>query len=399
MRRRRSANVLLAVLVTLLAYLAAEAAFTLVGLHYVPLRLHGDLPEDIRIFVQSSKAGVLPRELVLLLGDSYAQGYGDWLLGADPDRNGPYASAHVIQARSGRDVVSLGLSGAGSVEALALLPSVTYAASRRAWYLRLPAPRIVVVYFYEGNDLNDNLRFLRQHSDAADGTDFPTRLDRALAIYAASPVLPRDRWQALPLLRFLARVGQRRYAELTGAALPVSDVYGVSPATTGPPNVVEVAGRPVGLPANLQSPALELSEPELADTVLVFERSVAYLRRLLPDSSVLVVYLPSPLSSYRLLGSEVSIQSYLDREIRYPGARVPVASNRICRLIRAASIGQGGGFLDVRPAIRTVTAHQPVHGPRDFKHFNPPGMEALGAAVAARLAQPLATEPCAELVY
>ena len=199
--------------------------------------------------------------------------YGDWLLGADSDRNGPYASAHVIQARSGRDVVSLGLSGAGSVEALALLPSVTYAASRRAWYLRLPAPRIVVVYFYEGNDLNDNLRFLRQHSDAADGTDFPTRLDRALAIYAASPVLPRDRWQALLLLRFLARVGQRRYAELTGAALPVRDVYGVSPATTGPPNVVEVAGRPVGLPANLQSPALELSEPELADTVLVFERS------------------------------------------------------------------------------------------------------------------------------
>jgi len=60
-------------------YVAAEAAFAFVGLRYIPLRLHAYLPEDIRVFAQSSKAGVLPRDPVLLLGDSYAQGYGDWL--------------------------------------------------------------------------------------------------------------------------------------------------------------------------------------------------------------------------------------------------------------------------------------------------------------------------------
>src|SRR5882757_7364429 len=98
------------------------------------------LPEDIRVFAQSSKAGVLPRDPVLLLGDSYAQGYGDWLLESDPNRNDPFHSAHVIQRLSGRDVVALGESGAGSAEGMAAFPAITYADASRAWVLRLPPP-------------------------------------------------------------------------------------------------------------------------------------------------------------------------------------------------------------------------------------------------------------------
>lgn len=75
--RVRFLECLLAIGASLAAILGAEAAFSLLGLRYVPLRLHGDLPEEIRVFAQSSKMGVVPREPVLLLGDSYAQGYGD----------------------------------------------------------------------------------------------------------------------------------------------------------------------------------------------------------------------------------------------------------------------------------------------------------------------------------
>ena len=95
--RFRLAECLLVIVSAGLTYLAAEAAFTLIGLRYIPLRLHGQLPEDIRLFAQSSKAGVVPRNPVLLLGDSYAQGYGDWLLETNPNHNGPFHSAHVIQ--------------------------------------------------------------------------------------------------------------------------------------------------------------------------------------------------------------------------------------------------------------------------------------------------------------
>jgi hypothetical protein len=108
---------------------------SLVGLRYIPLRLHGDLPEDVGVFAQSSKSGVVPRDPVLLLGDSYAQGEGDWVLEADPNRNGPFHSAHVINRLIGRDVVTLGVAGAGSAEGIAAIPAMAYADSKDAWYL------------------------------------------------------------------------------------------------------------------------------------------------------------------------------------------------------------------------------------------------------------------------
>jgi hypothetical protein len=139
-----------------------------------------------------------------------------------------------------------------------------------------------------------------------------------------------------------------------------------------------------------------LTRRELERAALVFERSLVFLRKLLPGTPVLVVYVPSPLSSYRLLSLEVSIQQYVkDRAPRYPKERVAEYSNAICLLIRAATIGQGAGFLDLRPAIRSASARDILHGPRDFKHFNRKGMEVLGQTVAERMDQPLAQESCA----
>jgi GDSL-like Lipase/Acylhydrolase family len=398
--RVRFFECLLVIAATFVAILGAEAAFSLLGLRYVPLRLHGDLPEDIRVFAQSSKMGVVPRNPVILLGDSYAHGYGDWLLETDPNRNGPFHSAHVIQRLSGRDVVALGVSGAGSSEGMAHLPAIAYAHTKHAWYLRLPPPHVAVVYFYEGNDLNDNLTFLERRVKNPDATDVVEQIDRSIADYPSASLVPTDWWRHFPLLRFSERMARRMYVERTSdkaAQKPRSD-DAANAASADPPNVVEVAGQAMELPANLQSPAMELTRPELERAVLVYERSLAFLRKLLPDTPVLVVYLPSPLSSYRLLGPEVSIQRYgTDRATRYPKERAAEYSNAICLLIRAATIGHGADFLDLRTAIRVASTHGILHGPRDFKHFNRKGMEALGQAVAERINRPLTQESCSQI--
>jgi hypothetical protein len=378
-------------------YLAAEAAFAFVGLRYIPLRLQAYLPEEIRVFAQSSKTGVLPSDPVLLLGDSYAQGYGDWLLDGDPNRNGPFHSAHVIQRLSGRDVVTLGQSGAGSAEGIAAFPAIAYADAKRAWVLRLPPPHVAVVYFYEGNDLNDNLNFLQRHVENPDAADLAERIDRSIAAYPSALTVQPELGGYFPLLRFSARLARRIYVELTSAAAKQEpgSASAADAARADPANAVEIAGQAVQLPANLQSPALELTRPELERAALVYQRSLAFLRKLLPATPVLVVYLPSPLSSYRLLGPEVSSQLYAaGRATRYPSERVAEASDAICGLIRAATVRQGAGFLDLRPAIRTAGARNLLHGPRDFKHFNRKAMEVLGQAVADRVDRPSVQESC-----
>lgn len=397
--RNRLAEFLLIIAATGATYLAAEAAFCFAGLRYVPLRLQGYLPENLRVFAQSSKAGVLPRDPVLLLGDSYAKGYGDWLLEANPNRNGPFHSAHVIHGLSGRDVVTLGMSGAGSAEGIAAFPAIGYEDARRAWYLRLPAPHVAVVYFYEGNDLNDNLRFLERTGGSADSAGLVERIDRSIAAYPSALSDRSDRASYFPLLRFSVSLARRIYAERSGDGAPPDSGAGSAPGPMAdPPNVVEAAGRSMQLPPNLQSPALALTGPELARAVLVYERALGFLRKLLPGVPALVVYLPSPLSAYRLRGPEVSIQQYdTAQATRYPSERVAPSSNAICDLVRAATIPHGAGFLDLRPAIRAAGARDLLHGPRDFKHFNRRGMEVLGQAVAERIDRPLVQESCSPI--
>jgi hypothetical protein len=395
--RIRVLEFLLAIAAVGITYLGAEAAFSLLGLRYVPLRLHGDLPDDVRVFAQSSKAGVLPRDPVLLLGDSYAEGYGDWLLDGDPNRNGPFHSAHVIQGLTGRDVVTLGVGGAGSAEGIAAAPAIAYAHANHGWYLRLPPPRVAIIYFYEGNDLNNNMAFLKRRVGNLDVAELVDRIDHSIAAYPALLSVDKNRLHHFPLLRFSVHMASRIYAELSGTnAIRAAGSNDAATAAEGnEPNAAKVAGRSVELPANLQSPALELTRSELESAVLVYERSLNFLRRLLPRTPVLVVYLPSPLSTYRLLNLEVSIQRYAtDTPSRYPRERVAEYSNAICGLIQAATIRHDAGFLDLRAAFRAASAHDMLHGPRDFKHFNRKGMELLGRAVAERLNRPLSHESC-----
>src|SRR5256885_531236 len=179
---------------------------------------------------------------------------------------------------SGRDVVTLGVSGAGSVEGMAAFPAIAYARSERAWYLRLPPPRVAVVYFYEGNDLNNNLRFLERRVEHPEAADAVERIERAIAAYPPQLSAPAGWARHFPLLRFLRRVAWRVDAEQTSAIAPEASGSDDAAGEADPPNTVEVAGRAVRLPANLQSPSMELTGQELEQAALVYDRSLAFLR-------------------------------------------------------------------------------------------------------------------------
>src|SRR5262249_9612832 len=106
---------------------------------------------------------------------------------------------------------------------------------------------------------------------------------------------------------------------------------------------------------------------------------------------------PSPLSSYKLVSSEVSVQSYMEgRPIHFPKEEVKKASYAICEQVRNATVELGAEFLDVRPSLREASDREFVHGPRDFKHLNRAGMTVLGRAVAEKITRPV-PRACSQL--
>jgi hypothetical protein len=377
-----------------------ELATSLYLVRLLPLKLHAALPRGVRVLAQSSKRGVVPRDYVAILGDSYAQGSGDWLLEVDQNANPPFHSAHVLHERSGRDVVSFGASGAGSLRALVTEPVAGLRYLDRLPLLRPGPPSDILVYFYEGNDLVDNaldirLRYQNRYDPARlrDRSYFRSFIEQAAIAETpigrdAAQVFP---WDDLILVRTVIRMVGATL--LHGWPEPRPTTW-----TPGRVNRAWIAGRQQAIPDGLQSPALELDDAEIELGEYVFGESLNYLRAAFPTARIGVVYLPSPLSSYRLASDEVVYQAqidddgdgqYEDHQGTAPAALVARRSDAICAAVRAFAEREGVGFRDARLALWPQAAAQAIHGPRDWKHFNRVGHEAL-AGVDQQLLDALA---------
>lgn len=373
-----------------MTWLVLELLVVPIALPLTPLKIHAGLPRALRPLAQSSKAGTIPRDWVALLGDSYAQGAGDWLLSVDPNRNPPFHSAHLLNAITGRDVVSFGMSGAGSLRAMGTEPETFLDYLARTWRFGVPDPDVIVVYFYEGNDLHDNLRDLdHTFKDRYDSSRLrdPSYFREFVRQTAALRTPLREEldtyhwWDNFFLARFVARtvraVTDRSWRERQRAP-------DWSPGTV---TRASIAGSEIALPDALQGPALDLSEDEIDLALFAHEQAFVLLRERFPTAKTLVVYLPSPLSCYEITSAEVDVQLLrkLDISSRFPRSLVAERSDAICERVAAITRSNGGAFLDPRPELWRASERAVLHGPRDWRHFNRQGWEVLAAAVAARL--------------
>jgi len=135
----------------------------------LPLRLYGLIDKDLRVLAQSSKKNQIPKDYIALTGDSYAVGAGDWLnevrksnFFGSPD----YSAAHLIHKKTGIDVVSFGRAGAASFDGIWSEPVSKFLYINYVRDYRLSPPKNFLIFFYEGNDVYGDIRFLRENIKA-----------------------------------------------------------------------------------------------------------------------------------------------------------------------------------------------------------------------------------------
>ncbi|MEO8257333.1 MAG: hypothetical protein ABI868_08320 [Acidobacteriota bacterium] len=385
------ARVLLSLLTTALLAAAVEAAFPRL-VRFVPLALQRDLPPAVGLLAQSSKRGIVPHDYTALLGDSYAAGEGDWHLSANGRSNPPYHSAHLLHQGGLGDVISFGQSGAGSLSGIVQSPlGIEANLNALGRFPPLEPPRIALIYFYEGNDLNDNLRDWRARF--LPGFDSGRMIDSGYAqrfiesLIANDPLVRQARamnWKTRFLAARFVRTLSRRVLGLDPPPAGIVDLSSADPAEHAV-NRARVGRDLVDLPDQLQGPALELTDEELDVSQWLFQQVVVFMTRHWTTTRFVIVLVPSPLSCYALAGERVSTQSYEGRGSIYPLAMVRQNSDRIAGELRRVAAAADIGFIDARPEIAAVAARRMVHGPRDWKHFNRAGYEALADAILAGL--------------
>jgi hypothetical protein len=368
-------------------------------LPYLPLKLHVYLPKGIGILAQPSKRSMIPREYIALVGDSYARGYGEWFPGSNPGRNQGFHSANLIYRATGRDVVTFGAPGAGSLTGLVSAPIGQFRYINASWPHSLTPPGVILVYFYSGNDFNNNLRDLKLRFHP----NFPGKEVKDREVFRdflTTVVLGRDAvWaDAERSLSFTARLFFLRTLDAVWADAERSlrqfflrtpgRIERGDPTTSWPRhrvisgvNRVIVGGNSIALPDRLQSPGLELGDEEISLGAWVFEEALRYLQGYFSSSSVRVIYIPSPLECYNITSSEVDIETYEGRRARYRVEDLEYHRRLAVGAIQKATERNGLVFLDATPYLKRAAQSELIHGPKDWWHFNRAGYEALVRAV------------------
>jgi hypothetical protein len=361
-----------------------ELAVLPVIIYQAPLGRQANFTTAMQILAQDTKEELAPRDHLLLLGDSHAKGLGDWLLSADHSGHPPFHSAHVLRDELGVDVLSFGEGGASSIDALVRRPRQYTAALAR---FGLGAPERIVFYFYAGNDLQDNEKYLRRaiergtsSGQVADADSFDEFLRGELARDLAW-------WRRWSMTLFTPQYVANLVASIGDylrSAVGVTDAVD-DLAVEGQSNRARVGGDEVWLPDRLGAPALELDDEAWSRGLLALDRSLASLREFYPEQPVLVAYIPSPISCYEIMSETVSVASAWSHEEVHSTEFLKRRAREMRRRVEEIVEAHGLEFVDLTPPLRKLAREGPVHGPRDWGHVNERGYRAIGRAVAERL--------------
>ena len=405
-------------------YIVLETFVWRPQLPQLPLTMHASLGR-LKPLAQISKDGLVPKDYVLIIGDSYAEGLGDWLMREVGNGNPPHNAAHVLHDATGRDVMYFGKHGGHPSMTYTFSTTSAYAGMQLYWGLGLEPPRDVVAYFFEGNDINDTLASIKFYL----GPDFDQsrKHDRAYvaaklrATGADGRIRAQRRWHGLRNAHLfdtsikLVKLAGKNVSRGVGHMFdPTDPVYKAGAAykenwsryTDSPVRFAMDDGSELHYPRDTVEPFAFYDDAALDLGALWYGESLKYLRRLFPTSKIWAIYIPTPVMSYRLTVDAVTLSDRIrgaTSEKAGPPTKFTVGelfqrSNASCTRMFAAARDAGVEFIDARPAIRAASGgvgH--LHGPNDPGHFNKAGYTALAGVIEAGMKAPDTARGCAEL--
>jgi len=349
-----------------------------------PVSHHGILGMQGYPLMQYSKKGLIPEDYIAILGDSYAYGSGEWMFRVYYEVGPDYQPSHLLHKNLEKDVVSFGLPGAGSIRALVTTPQTFINSINNSYFHSIEDPELFVVYFFEGNDLKDNLsdieqRFIKRGYDKErifDENYFQDFLfneavfnDKFYQLSQSGSPWERfylGRYLSLSLYDFLFREhSDKTLAEEMGEWESIEQ------------NQVKIKGEVKRLGSKVLGPGLVLTEEEIDLGVYVFEQSVKYLQRQFPNTPIGLVYIPSVVSSYEWESSKAEVEDKDGNETLISTAKASARSNLVCKKVQQVSMDNNVSFIDARPAIRETSSQELVHHPVDWQHFSEAGYRTL----------------------
>ncbi len=294
----------------------------------------------------------------LLIGDSYAQGAGTAYLNGDYN----YSIAHRLSDIDKVNVVNTGLGGASSLGAALYAVEMKKIFDFSPFLAKFPDFNEIMVFFYEGNDLNNNIDEIKRYGGMS-GID--ERIYQAEHM-SLSELIKKGYFYGINFIR----VNIHRPLKIKW------DIYrkGKRP----PPkkvNKITVGEKEYNV-KHLQAAAIELTNSQLNNALIVFEKSLKLIKRNFNKSKVSVVYLPSPATTYAT-AEDIITQTYQGGNSAISYKDNLNKSINIREKIQKIAKLNNVKFIDTTNNILEFSKTKILHGPKDWSHFNKDGYNAV----------------------
>jgi hypothetical protein len=367
----------------------------------IPFQLYGGLETELRVLAQYSKQSVLPQNYIALVGDSNSVGVGDLYIDSSKSfRNWypEYSPAHFISKNVGRDVVSFGFAGAGSLDGIWSGP-ITQFKHINANGFDLTSPKTILILFYEGNDLNNSLQFIRENYDGNE--DIPELLQSAkfnewLNLQFRKPIDETQNGleKKYLFIKFSINSVNNLISEKFKQEGSVQHII----FPTSPITQAIVNGKVIPLPVNLQAPPTFRFSPfdkskghikeRLKVGYYIFEKATKTLKEFFPESDIKIIYLPSVLSTYKIVSSVASFRTNMGKGGIVDSKKLIQRHLEVCQEIFKISQRLKVGFFDTTLHLRNASSKGYIHGPIDWDHLNESGYRALSDGISQFILHP-----------
>ena len=255
---------------------------------------------------QYSKEKVMPSNYIAILGDSNVYGFGPWLYDNSWSMKQPsFATHHLLHENLDRDIVAFGYPGYGTLgSCLSMVAEREMFDSSWIWS-SLEYPSQILVVFYEGNDLINNLHEIGQRGFNIYPTlDEHNKKGINQIIVKESEKL-RNSWSVLDHSAswnlFAGLIGnylsKHKQTEEQNTTISLKTHDKNASLLSAKENIALINGNPVSL-GFCEGPALHLTDDEINLSMSIARQSLAYLRKYFSKSKIDLLYLPSSLSIY-----------------------------------------------------------------------------------------------------
>jgi hypothetical protein len=325
---------------------------------------------------------------VAVIGDSYGAGDGDEFL----DGLNNYGIFHKLKFRTGERYLIYARGGFGSINAAKEIVFCMNAMNNSILLPSIGNPKEIIVLFYEGNDLDNNIRHLRMKNEGQSiesfvqeqvlANDWGRIIQMHVALFNLLEELFEDLLFSVDFQKIAKQlIGSSTYADSKEIPGGRQTLDSATDATITHENQVVVGNTPHAVPLDLQSAAIELSENKLNDALQVFQNSVLVLQSYFQNISIDIVYLPSVVTCYQWKG-KIQVQAYHSKDTVFTTTEEnEIQSRHIRESIRIFAEQHRMRFIDPTSLLQSEAHKHFIHGPKDWKHFNSVGYQLVADAL------------------